>query len=89
MDTVVEQKTNDLGRFLAGKPSTLELVKPAPKLERQDNRELRARILGLRPSEANRLGIQKSTLHYLRRKASSSRGFRLYKPMPEKIMHGS
>ncbi len=34
-DTVIRQKANELGRYLAMKASALDLADPAPKLERQ------------------------------------------------------
>ena len=83
-DTIIEQKTNELGQFLVGKRPSLDFGEPAPKLERQDNRELRAKILALTQSEAKQLGIGKSTLHYLRWNAKRTR-FRIYRPITTKL----
>lgn len=77
-DTVVELKTNELGRFIAGKSPVLDFVEPAPTLERQDSRELRAKILSLTSSEAKQLGLPKQSLHDLRIKASSKEPFKLH-----------
>jgi hypothetical protein len=44
-------------------------MEAAPKLERQDTRELRNKILALTASKAKRRGIGKNTLHYLRKKS--------------------
>jgi hypothetical protein len=85
-DTVIEQKTNELARFLTRKTSVLDFVEPAPKLERYDDREVRAKILALTTSDANRLGIGKSTLYHLRKNAQSYRSFKTYKPVLEKII---
>ena len=84
-DTVIEQKVNELGRFLTGRSLSLDFMQPAPKLERQDNRELRARILSLSSSQARQLGIGKSTLHYMRKRASHSRQFELYQKVLERL----
>jgi hypothetical protein len=54
-------------------------VEPAPKLERQDDRELRQKILALGGLEAERLGIRKNTLHLLRKKAANVHSFKLYR----------
>jgi hypothetical protein len=88
-DTVIERKAVELGCFLVGRSRTLDFSEPSPTFQRTDNHELRRRILSLPQSKARKLGMGKSTLHYLRRKTSSSRGFRLYKPTLEKIMTGS
>jgi CRISPR-associated protein Cas1 len=84
-DTVIERKTADIGRFLTGKLSELDFDEPAPYLGRQDGRELRAKILALTASEARRLGIGKSTLHYLRLKAKHPRLLRTYHKTLEKL----
>jgi hypothetical protein len=70
-DTVIEQKASELGRYLVGRASRLDFSEPSPGLHRRDDRELRRRILSLSQSEAQRLGIGRSTLHYLRRKGDS------------------
>jgi len=76
-DTVIEQKANELARSLVRK-STLDFAEPSPKLPGHDDRELRERILTLTESEAMKLGIQKTTLHYLRLRASDPRPFKIY-----------
>ena len=84
-DSVIEQKMNELGRFLIGKSTTLDFEEPSPKLERVDNREVRKRILAMTSREANELGIGKNTLHYLRHKARTSPAFEIYKPVESKL----
>jgi hypothetical protein len=84
-DTVIEQKANELGRYLTGKSSMPDFVEPAPKLERQDGRELRTKILALTVSQAGRLGVGKSTLHYLRKKTRNNGSFRVYGKVRAKI----
>jgi len=74
-DTIIEQKTTELGRYLAGKSATFDLSDPAPRLARIDDHELRTLILGLSQSQAKRFEIGKSTLHYLREKAHSPDSF--------------
>ncbi len=84
-DSVIEQKTNELGRYLTGLSSTVDFMEPAPKLERQDDRELRTRILTLTSTQAKQFGIGKSTLHYLRRNAKGERTFRVYGKVRQQI----
>jgi CRISPR-associated protein Cas1 len=84
-DTVIEQKALELSRFLTGKSLSIEFSEPSPTLARQDNQEVRERILSLSECEAKELGIGKSELHYLRRKASTGQSFRLYQKVIEKI----
>jgi len=76
-DTVIERKAVELGRYLVGRTGSLDFSEPSPSLRMRDDRHLRRRIQGLSQSEAQRLGIGKSTLHYLRRNASLRRPFRV------------
>ena len=77
-DTVIDQKAVELGRYLARRTAKLDFSEPSPILHRIDDRELRRRILTMSQSEAREIGIGKSTLHYLRKKAISSSFFRIY-----------
>lgn len=76
-DTIIEKKTAELGRYLVGETSWLDFSQPSPSLHRTDDRELPRRILSLSESEAGRLGVGKSTLHYLRKNASAKPSFRV------------
>jgi len=85
-DTVIEQKTNELGRFLIGKLGALDFTEPAPVLERSDNRRVREAILGLSQSEARKRGIGKSTFHYLRMRAKRPQPFRTYEQVRNRLV---
>jgi len=84
-DPVIEQKAVELGRFLAGRVGKLDFSEPSPDLHRTDDRELLKRILGLSQREAERLGIGRSTPHYLRREVESEKPFRMYPGTREKL----
>jgi CRISPR-associated protein Cas1 len=84
-DTVIEQKTSELDGFCRGKRPTVDFAEPAPTSRGGNERELRIKILALTPSRAKELGIGRSTLHYLRRNASSSRPLRIYSKVREII----
>jgi CRISPR-associated protein Cas1 len=84
-DTVIQEKTSELGRYLSGRSHELDLSAPAPVLERTDNLLIREKILSLTQSEAKERGIGKSTLHYLRINAKHGRSFKVYKPILEKL----
>ncbi len=77
-DTVIEQKAVEFGRFLAGRTDGLDFSDPSPTLRRTDDVDLRRRILSLSQSEAKGLGIAKSTLHYLRKRAKTNRDLQTY-----------
>jgi CRISPR-associated protein Cas1 len=78
-DAVIEQKANELSRFLIRKSSLLDFAEPSPRLTSYDDHKLRWRILSLSQTSARELGIGKSTLHYLKGRAREGyclRGYR-------------
>ena len=85
-DTVIEQKANELGRYLIGRTVEPDFSEPFPNLRMSDDKYLRRRILDLSQSEARRLEIGKSTLHYLRKNAKANSSFRTYSPVRERLM---
>jgi CRISPR-associated protein Cas1 len=84
-DTVIEHKAIELARCLTGRSDRLNFDKPAPVLERSDSHEFREKIRRLTQSEARKLGIGRSTLHYLRKKAEADRPFGVYRNVREKL----
>ena len=79
-------KVQEFARFLVGKSDRFDLKSPSPVLERSDTREIRERILSLSSSEAQKLGIGKSTLYYLRRHAINERSFKTYKKVVDRVL---
>ena len=84
-DTVIEEKTNELARHLNGRTETIAFIDPVPFLARTDNRVVRDAILNVSQRDAIRLGIGKSTLHYLRSKARSDKPFRMYRRVAARL----
>jgi len=85
-DTIIEQKTNELGRFLTGGSHSLELEEPTPIFESQEvEKELRSRILKLTLTGARELGIGKSTFHYLRNRTRGTKALRIHKMTKVKL----
>lgn len=84
-DKVILRKTQELARYLTGKKKDVNFGEPRPSLSRTDSRELRCRILQLSQSDAKALGIGKSTLHYLRKHASSEKPFKVYRNVAAKL----
>ena len=84
-DTVIQEKTSELARYLNGRSRKIDFSEPAPVLERTDNRATREVILSLTQSEARKRGIGKSTFHYLRMRAIASQPLRMYRPVMERM----
>ncbi len=77
-DTVIEQKTMALARYIAGKSRLLDFSGPEPELARMDNIERWKCILGPSGSEARRLGIRKSAFDGAYEHVSSNRALRVH-----------
>jgi hypothetical protein len=77
-DTIIEHKAVEFGRFLAGHISKLDLSELSPTLHRTNDSGLGSRILCPSQSEAKNLGIGRSTLHFLRKKAKTDRRIHTY-----------
>ena len=84
-DTVIEQKTVELSRYLVGRTGRLDFSEPSPNLHREDDQELRRRILSLSQSEARRIGIGKSTRYSMRKNVAGRGRFRVYRKVFPKL----
>ena len=84
-DTVIEQKATELGRYLSGRSGRFDFSEPSPSLRVVDDKSIRRQILALSQSRAQRLGIAKSTFHYLQERATTSKPFRIYKPVLSRL----
>jgi CRISPR-associated protein Cas1 len=84
-DTVVEQKAMMLGRYLLGRSDNLDFSGRPPSFPRTADKEICKQILRLSLRDALRLGIGKSTLHYLRRNANKEGSFTVYDKVRKKV----
>jgi len=84
-DTLIGLKVQEFARYLVGKAEGFDLKSPAPALERRDSKELRDRILSLSASDARKLGLGKSTVHYLKKHARDHKPFKIYRHVLEKL----
>jgi hypothetical protein len=81
---IVQEKANELARYLKNR-TTPNFVDPAPVFQRTDDRVVRDAISHLTQNEANRRGIGKSTLHYLRKRAREPAEFRIYASVRNRV----
>jgi CRISPR-associated protein Cas1 len=80
-DTVILRKGQELARYLSGKMAMLDLSTPKSVLERSETHVLREKILNLSITEAKTLGLCKSTVHYLRKRAREKKPYSVYAPV--------
>jgi len=84
-DTLILRKCQELAHYLLGKTTRFDLVNPKLTFEREDTQALRKKILSLSGVQASKLGLNKSTLHYLRKQARDRKPFRIYEPVLAKL----
>ncbi|MBM2852553.1 MAG: hypothetical protein HW420_1100 [Candidatus Nitrosotenuis sp.] len=74
-----------LALYIADKKKTIEFVVPHVEINRDDNLLLREKILALSPYDRKKLGINKSTLWYLKKNVSSKDKIKIYDKILEKL----
>lgn len=85
-DTVIQTKAQELGKYLLGKVDSLDFIQPFLILKRSDSLKMRKRILELTQKQAEKLGINKSTLHYLKKHAENEKPFNIYHKIDNKLI---
>ena len=74
------------GEIPDGRSRSPDFSAPLPYFfETTDDRAVREKILGITQSEAGKLGISRSTLHYLRKNAKAKESFRIYAKVRGKL----
>ncbi|MBS3923559.1 MAG: CRISPR-associated endonuclease Cas1 [Nitrosarchaeum sp.] len=85
---VLYNNISQLAQFVGDKKKTLEIRVPPIKINRDDNLELRKKILSMTPEERKRLGINKSTLWYLKQNVMSKDKMKIYDKILNKLDNG-
>jgi CRISPR-associated protein Cas1 len=79
-------KANELVQYLVGRHKTLDFSKPSLVLKREDDFDLRQKIISIPYSKAKQLGFSKGTLWYMKQNAKSDKPFKVYGKVREKLL---
>ena len=79
---ILQDNLQQLANFTVDKKKEFDFVIPKMKLNRNDELELRNKILSMTSEERKQLGINKSTLWYIKKNLSEGKSSKIY----EKIM---
>ena len=82
---ILQDNLQQLGNFIVGKKKEFDFVIPKMKLNRNDNLELRDKILNMTQDERKRLGINKSTLWHIKKNLSEEKTTKIYEKILLKI----
>ena len=82
---ILQDNLQQLSNFIIGKKKELDFVIPKMKLNRNNELELREKILNMTSEERKQLGINKSTLWYIKKNLSEGRTPKIYEKILLKI----
>jgi len=85
---ILHDHVQQLANFILGKQKHLELDIPKIKLERSDEIELKEKILNMTPQQQKELGINKSTLWYLKNNLTKGKKVVIYDKIKTKLENG-
>ena len=83
--TILQDNLQQLSNFIVDKKKEFEFVIPKMKLNRNDDIELREKILNMTTEERKRLGINKSTLWHIKKNLSEGKTPKIYEKILLKI----
>ena len=82
---ILQDNLQQLSNFIVDKKKEFDFVIPKIKLNRNDNVELREKILSMTPDERKELGINKSTLWHIQKNLSEGKTPKIYEKILLKI----
>ena len=82
---ILQDNLQQLANFITDKKQDFDFVVPKMKLNRNDNLELREKILNITSEERKRLGINKSTLWYIKKNLAEGKTPKIYEKILLKI----
>ena len=70
---------------MMGRSNKLQFNVPEFKIKREDNTDIRNKVLSLTPKDRKRLGINKSTLWYMQKHIREGKKVKIYGKIVSKI----
>ena len=74
-----------LANYIIGKSGKLQFDVPEFVIKRDDNTDIRNKVLSLTPQDRKRLGINKSTLWYMQKHVKEGKRIKVYGKVMDKI----
>jgi len=82
---ILHDNTQYLAHYISEKKKSIEFVIPKFEIVRDDTVSLREKILSMSPEERKRLGINKSTLWYMKKNLQSKDKVKIYDKILDKL----
>jgi CRISPR-associated protein Cas1 len=81
----LQDNLQQLANFIVDKKKEFDFVIPKIKSNRNDELEIKEKILNMTSEERKQLGINKSTLWYIKKNLSEEKSSKIYKKIMLKI----
>ncbi len=82
---ILYENVRVLANYIIGKSNKLRFNIPEFEIKREDNTEIRNKILNIKPQDRKRLGINKSTLWYIQKHIKEGKRIKVYGKVMGKI----
>ena len=79
------ENIRELSRYITGNSKSLEFTIPDIEIKRNDNSQIRERIMPIDPEKRKKLKINKSTLWYQQKKIKEGKSIKIYNKTKGKI----
>jgi len=82
---ILIDNVQQLANFISDKKKNVDFVVPKLEINRDDTKSLREKILSMTPEERKKLGINKSTLWYIKKNIQSKDRIKIYDKVLDKV----
>jgi CRISPR-associated protein Cas1 len=82
---ILYDNISQLAQYVSNKKKTIEFVVPHIEIDRNDDLQIREKILSMSPDERRKLGINKSTLWYMKKNISDGKSVKIYDKILSKL----
>ena len=85
LENIMFENIRELSRYIIGNSRNLEFTIPDIELKRNDNSQIRDKIMSIDPEKRKELKINKSTLWYQQKKIKEGKTIKIYSKTKMKI----
>ena len=85
LENIMFENIRELSRYIIGNSRNLEFTIPDIELKRNDNSQVRNKIMSIDPEKRKELKINKSTLWYQQKKIKEGKALKIYRKTGSRI----
>ena len=78
LENIMFENIRKLSKYITGNSKSLEFTIPAIEIKRNDNSQIRDKIMSINPEKRKELKINKSTLWYQQKKIKEGKTIKVY-----------